>query len=151
MSLKYFKLNEPDVSAEDFKTEILSVNLKNGHYYSLRDSAVPVWRLLMEGQDVGTIVKWLAPHYGIAPEALAEEIGLFVTAIETLELIVPRPESPASTPAQLPEWLAEIPPGYSKPLLETYTEVKDLLMLDPIHDVDVTGWPHESQSTPEKS
>ena len=30
---------------------------------------------------------------------------------------------------------------YEKPKIETFSDMKDLLLLDPIHDVDETGWP----------
>ncbi len=30
---------------------------------------------------------------------------------------------------------------YAPPALETYTDMQELLLLDPIHDVDETGWP----------
>jgi hypothetical protein len=28
------------------------------------------------------------------------------------------------------------------PVLERYTDMQELLFLDPIHDVDESGWPH---------
>ena len=30
---------------------------------------------------------------------------------------------------------------YAAPKLATYSDLQDLLLLDPIHDVDETGWP----------
>lgn len=141
MTLKSFRLNEPDVSAEDFHSEILAVNLKNGHYHSLREAAVPIWRLLMEGRNTETIVQWLAPIYGCATSTLAPDIHDFVSELEKAELIVAAfaTESLSTTP---PDWLTRLSPPYAKPMLETYTEMQDLLLLDPIHDVDATGWPN---------
>ena len=31
--------------------------------------------------------------------------------------------------------------GYQPPVLETYADLQDILLLDPVHDVDETGWP----------
>jgi hypothetical protein len=28
------------------------------------------------------------------------------------------------------------------PLIEKFTDMEDLLLLDPVHDVDARGWPH---------
>jgi hypothetical protein len=137
-----FRLNEPDVSAEDFKSEILAVNLKNGYYHSLRHAAVPIWRLLMEGRDAEEIVRCLAPFYGCAPALLAPDIDAFVDELKEGHLIVANPDLPAASSGVASEWLAGVSPVYAKPLLETYTEMQDLLLLDPIHDVDAMGWPH---------
>ena len=32
-------------------------------------------------------------------------------------------------------------PAFVAPALTRYTDVKDLLVLDPVHDVDEMGWP----------
>ena len=40
--------------------------------------------------------------------------------------------------------------AYRTPVLSIYTDMQDLLLLDPIHDVDQAGWPtrkvHERES-----
>jgi len=33
---------------------------------------------------------------------------------------------------------------YLPPIVEKYTDMQDLLMLDPIHDIDETGWPNKA-------
>jgi len=140
MSRNCFRLNEPDVSAEDFNSAILAVNLKNGYYHSLSQSAVPIWRLLMEGCDISQIVQWLAPIYGCTPENLTPDVQKFVAGLEQAQLIVPAAETVA--PAQAPAWLSVLTPPYFPPVLEIYTDMQELLLLDPIHDVDVRGWPN---------
>ena len=32
--------------------------------------------------------------------------------------------------------------GFEAPILQKYTDMQDLLLLDPIHEVDEAGWPH---------
>ena len=39
-----YRLNEPDVSAEVFDEEVLAIDLKTGHYHSLRESGVFLWQ-----------------------------------------------------------------------------------------------------------
>ena len=31
---------------------------------------------------------------------------------------------------------------YGLPALERFTDMEDLLLLDPVHDVEEMGWPH---------
>ena len=36
-----------------------------------------------------------------------------------------------------------LPATFTAPNLETFTDLQELLMLDPIHEVDAAGWPHK--------
>jgi hypothetical protein len=146
MNSDSYRVNEPDVSAEDFRSEILAVDLKKGHYHSLRGAAVPIWRLLVSGAKVDSIVRWLSPVYGRPPQELALEIAPFVALLEESKLIVPDRSVQAPGDASAPDWLKELAPTFEPPLLETYTDMQDLLLLDPIHDVDAAGWPHPSEA-----
>ncbi len=124
--------------------------MKKGHYHSLRGAAVPTWRLLVSGANVETIIRWLSPVYGRTPQEMALDIVPFVTKLEENNLIVRDPSAGVSDKAAPPDWLEEHAPTFEPPVLETYTEMEDLLMLDPIHDVDATGWPHPSEAKTEK-
>ncbi len=148
MNPRQCKLNEPDVSAEDFKTEILAVNLKNGYYYSLREAAIPVWRLLLEGCDAALVGRWLADVYPSHSAQVEGDVTALVADLEKAGLIREADAPLAHTPATPPAWLGGLPPAYVKPVLETYTEMQDLLLLDPIHDVGETGWPSERVPEP---
>ena len=73
-----YRLKEPHVSAEDFKSEVLAVNLKNGFYHSIRGAGVPIWQLLMAGQVpiVGFFaIKWLPRAPRKTLPVLALQVG----------------------------------------------------------------------------
>jgi len=53
-------------------------------------------------------------------------------------LIVPAPADNPGSPLPVPERSSV---GFSTPTMSVYTDMEDLLLLDPIHDVDETGWP----------
>ena len=62
------------------------------------------------------------------------------------ELIVPdqiqgsEPEKKAAMPVEVdPE---EERLGYVAPTLQKYSDMQDLLLIDPVHEVDETGWPN---------
>jgi hypothetical protein len=44
-----------------------------------------------------------------------------------------------------PTWLGELQPPYISPVFYVYTDMKDLLLVDPIHEVDVSGWTHQPE------
>jgi len=37
--------------------------------------------------------------------------------------------------------------AFEKPKLQKFTDMQDLLLLDPIHEVDEAGWPHTRNDT----
>ena len=46
------------------------------------------------------------------------------------------------------DWLKSIENTFYEPLLECYTDMQDLLLFDPIHDVDTqVGWPKKSEDS----
>jgi len=131
-----YKINEPDVTFESFEGELLVINLGNGNYHSLRGSAVQIWPGLAAGQTGSEVAK-LWESQGDHTAA----IQTFIDQLVAEKLIVARGDKPVEsvTPsADTGEFTA--------PSLENYTDMQDLLMLDPIHEVDVTGWPKQPES-----
>lgn len=122
----------PDVVSESFDGELVVLNLGTGQYFGFNPSAAAAWAALMAGATPGQIVAAGASE----PALLA-----FIDRLEALNLIVP---DPAATPAALSDVLrAGIAADASAPTVESYDDLADLLMADPIHDVDQeAGWPH---------
>ncbi len=51
----------------------------------------------------------------------------------------------AASPLALPDGSAATAKDvrrFTEPTVHTYADMQDLLLLDPIHDVDETGWPN---------
>lgn len=139
MSAARYKINEPDVTFESFEGELLVINLGNGNYHSLRGAAVQIWPGLAAGQTVSEIAK-IWESEGDHSHA----IQTFVDQLVGENLIVPRedkPIEPFPTPSETVK--------FATASLENYTDMQDLLMLDPIHEVDVTGWPKKPEASPE--
>ena len=135
MSAQRFRLNEPDVTFEAFEGETLVIHLGTGNYYSLRGSAPTVWPWLAAGYTAEEIT---AAVGGAGGANFAGALETFVASLQEEKLIVERAETP-TLPA-LPVPAAAEP--LAAPALECYRDMQDLLLLDPIHEVDVAGWPN---------
>ena len=140
----HYRINEPDVSAEVFETEVLAINLATGHYPSLREAAVPLWRLILEGRTVEESASLLAAALGAAPAGVLSDAASLAQSLIERQVLVPA-SAPLTAPAE-PTWLADFKPPYVSPAFDTYTDMQDLLLIDPIHEVDVSGWPHQPAS-----
>jgi hypothetical protein len=121
--------------AEDFDGEIVAMHLKTGTYFSMKDTAAVLWRDLADGHSVESLVK-LAE----GKDDLARSIEGFVA--ELLEAELMRKASAASPPPQPPGLGSAIAAGAAAPVLEAFGDMRDLLILDPVHEVDERfGWP----------
>lgn len=141
-----FRINSPPVVAETLDGEATIVDLERGIYYSLNESGSYVWDELRRGAEPRAIAASLATRYSISSEAAEEAVEGLVRELVEQQLIVPLADGAEPVPAS-PDSRAGAPtsngddPGYSPPVLSTYTDMQDLLLLDPIHEVDESGWP----------
>ncbi len=110
--------------------EVIIANLDDGIYYSIRGSGILVWQLLLAGHTLSAIESLFSEKYGEVPS-----LSPFLDRLlENNLLVAEECLSPSLPPLN---W----PAAFSPPELERYDEMKNLLMLDPIHEVDEQGWP----------
>lgn len=140
-----FRINRPIVVDEVFDDEVVIIHFDTGNYYSLDKVGTEIWGLIESGASVGEIVESLAHRYDDSHEAMEDAIARFVVELQEEDLVA------ASTPRDLTtlkegeersegEW-ATTGRQFRAPIISRYTDMQDLLLLDPIHEVDEDGWP----------
>jgi hypothetical protein len=134
-----YRVNTPQVVGDVIDGEAIIIHLESGVYYSAREIATEIWVLIDQGASVGQIIESLSAQYEVSSLELSFALATFITELVTQKLIVPVPDAaPASitiTPAA-----QKLP--FTKPVLEIFRDMQNLLMLDPIHQVEPTrGWP----------
>ncbi len=131
-----YELNNPPMIAELVEGEVIAIDLDRGSYYSLLGAAAQVWSSIVAGRNAQEILAAVAPMP--APGSLDASLLGFLDALLAEQLIRPAPEQgPAAAPiAPLAPWAA------ASLRFERFTDMQDLLILDPIHEVDdEAGWP----------
>ena len=124
------------VVAEQFDNEIVIVNLDSGAYFSLRESAATAWLALTNQVPPNEVAERLAGAAGADIGVVRGDVERFVQTLLENGLIE-RTDHVAQGWNGLPKAAA----AYAAPVIEKYTDMEDLLLLDPVHDVDETGWP----------
>ncbi|KAB7732669.1 PqqD family peptide modification chaperone [Rudanella paleaurantiibacter] len=138
MSFPVYRTNTPAVVGEFFDNEVILVNMSMGHYYSLRDTAATIWQGLDAGLSTEALVQRLVDSYTVEAAEAEAAVLTFLEQLVRQHLVVLTDQPLATKSLDTPS--ARRP--YTHPLLETYTDMQDLLALDPIHDVDPQqGWP----------
>lgn len=141
-----FRINQPFVASELIDGEAVIMNLKAGTYYSARQVGGKLWAWIEEGANEAEILSRLAAAYTGEALDMAQAVERFIGQLLEQDLIavVPAP-SPAAPASAAPA--ADRPP-FTAPVLEVYADMRDLLLLDPIHDVAEVGWPIAKPTRP---
>lgn len=141
-SSSYFCINSPHVVQEVFDEEVVIVNLDLGRYYCLQGSGVEFWKLLSNGHSLGGIARILSATHAATPDEIERAGATLLSELSEQGLIVPAPAQPASDDlgGSLPNSAGNRKP-FVLPKLQVYDDMQDLLLLDPIHEVDEAGWP----------
>lgn len=129
----------PQVIFEEADFEVIVVNLLKGVYYYLTGSAAYIWMGLHSGQTPGQLADELS-HLTSHPETTHADVSRFVRELVNLELI----EGEQALSSDLPPVPVAgdfIKGNYVTPGIEVYSDLQDILLLDPVHEVDESGWP----------
>lgn len=153
-SVMRFQINAPKVIHEAFDDEVVIVNLGNGNYYSLGKVGADIWGLIERGATVGDIVEGLVRRYEGSRDEIEQAVHALMSDLQKDELIVPL-AAQGSERAQEGQASAEHEPAagrlpFEAPVLQTYTDMQELMLLDPIHEVDEAGWPSTKPEPPDE-
>ena len=135
------RLNRPKVICEVFEDEVVAINLETGTYFGMGGTAKEVWRLIEGEVPVDGMVAHLAERYTLERQEIAADLELFTHSLLAHGLVTAE-----QTGGKVPAASLNPPAGsWKAPRLTVYEDMQDLLLLDPIHDVDESGWPARQQ------
>jgi Coenzyme PQQ synthesis protein D (PqqD) len=130
--------NLPVTASENFAGETVVIHFERGTYFSLRGSAGTIWSLLQTPTSIARIVTALDGQSQLSLKNVEAMLTAFVTKLAEHDLI-----TSSGGPAEAPVISAEVVESLLEPPdLEIYTDLSELITMDPVHETDVlTGWP----------
>ena len=137
---RHYRANTPKVVYEAFEDETVLINLDNGNYYSFSGSGALIWDRIISGESIASVIEYLQGRFADATD-IALSVENFVRELVKENLIA---KDSSGTAKNIKPAKAQIPSlaRFEKPVLQKYSDMQDLLLLDPIHEVDEMGWPH---------
>jgi Coenzyme PQQ synthesis protein D (PqqD) len=132
-----YRINAPNVNSECIDGEVIIVNLENGSYYSCVDLGAYLWSRLVAGDTTEAIVHDLVAVFARDRTEIGTTVAEYVALLEKEQLIV---SAVAGEASGLSIEVA-LPTQFGTPELHAYSDMKDMLLLDPVHDVADVGWP----------
>ena len=152
MSEPRLRVNAPQVIHETIDGEVIIINLTTGNYYSVKGSGSDVWDVVAgsPGLTADDVVAAVGTRVDRPVAEIAREVESFLEDLRTEGLVVGDPAIGAGVAT-----LAAIGPTgdgaerrpFAPPVLEKYSDMQDLVLLDPVHEVDPTGWPQQRPET----
>jgi len=138
-----YKINYPHIVHDTIEDETILINLKNGNYYNIENSGTVLWDIIEKGGDVNDSCDLIAKKFKLAPEKIKNDIEIFISNLLMENLLVPLNEKDISSfeIKEMEVLINEKMKKYAAPVINKYSDMRDALMLDPIHEVDERGWP----------
>jgi hypothetical protein len=131
-------IDRVSVSSDFLEGEVVAIHLGTGIYYSLRGPAAVIWQALDQPAEAVQLGALLAAQFAVTPAQAEQDVIAFLFRLETEGLV--RPAADSGTPVPVVAGGSILP--YVTPQFERFSDLQDLLLLDPIHDVGPEGWPH---------
>jgi hypothetical protein len=140
----YYIINSDNVISEIIDGEAMIINLDNGFYFSMEQVGTLIWEAIEQGCSFDQIAAGVKRRYIGDPQTIEIGVRQLIDQLLAEGLITSVNQPPAETDhAQVVLSQNEVSDKmeYIEPSLNKYTDMEDLLLLDPVHQVDDTGWP----------
>ena len=132
-----FRCNEPTIAFEVLDDDVVLINFDTGAYYSIAGCGADIWSGLLGGMTVAEIADRLSASVAMDKHQVTGEVERFINDLVKEQLIVSADGNAPAATAQDTEFTTTFTP----PQLQKFTDMQDLILLDPVHDVSEEGWP----------
>jgi hypothetical protein len=132
----FFSTSVPMLVSRQFGNEVVLANYASGIYYNLDGTGAQIWLGIQAGKTVDQIIDGFSATAGADRSVVDQVVWTFVDRLLREGIIMPG--SPASSSK---DWSPVMSGEFLVPQLERFDDLRDLLLLDPIHDVGENGWP----------
>jgi len=112
---KTYCINSQKALSETLDGETIIINLESGSYYSMNHPGTAIWNAISQGLPISTT---------------SPDVSSFLDRLVTDQLVEETTESdkPVFETSETPK-------------LDKYDDMQEMLLADPVHDVDEAGWP----------
>jgi hypothetical protein len=126
-----------------FDDEVVIIDLNSGCYYSLREAAVEIWEMIERRPTAGEILASLGDVFSGPAEEMERDVLAFLDQLAAEGLVTTGDECGGGDAAAgiSKDGLTGERRPFKIPEMTKYEDQKEILLLDPIHEVGDLGWP----------
>ncbi len=133
------RINEPDVVFQQFPDEVVIINLREGTYYNTDGIGADIFGMIAAGADITQVRELLVARWDIEPSILNAVTEEFIFQLFNEGLVTGETSIPSTATEAFP---ARALQPFVVPSLNAHTDMQELLLLDPVHEVSEQGWPN---------
>jgi hypothetical protein len=138
----FFGQNAAEVASESFDDGLVLINFLTGRYFTMNRSGELVWACLSSATTAETITDHVARTAGAERDRVSSDVEQFLETLKSERMVTVwrAEEGPTSSSNSMPP--APDALAYERPQLQIYDDLSDLILLDPVHEVNESlGWP----------
>jgi hypothetical protein len=130
------------LASEQFENEIILIDVERGLYYSLQGACIDLWQAFASEQVADHVVEAFCARVPVADRGLLQQAIGHMCANNILVRAADRTTSESQIILNSIAFVA--------PVIEVYSDLADLIAIDPVHEVDATaGWPLRPPNFPD--
>lgn len=129
-------INTARAISETVDNETIIINLDTGNYYSVNESATVIWKELEKPQTLSSLTAFTENIYAASEDTIKTALQILLDFLVKEQLILET--TAAVTTEQLTNTTKK---PFIAPVIDKYDDMQEMLLADPIHDVDDSGWP----------
>jgi len=118
----------PKATAKVIDGEAIIMNLSNGLYFSMDNVGADVWLLVERRHSASEMAETIAARYNVSSEVTLADVSTLLQELLHEDLVVTIEGEPNGDG---PQWDGAPNKSYSAPILNKYSDMADLLALDP--------------------
>lgn len=142
----WLRVNRPRIVDEYIDGEVIMIDMTTGTYYSLNPPGAAIWSRIQGPVTAQALVE-RSPEFFVdgqsSPNLIRDASRAFVAELLSSELVVE-----ADEPDEMTSESEGTPVAFESPELLSFTEMQDLMLLDPVHEVAPAGWPFADPAAP---
>src|SRR5215472_4505283 len=136
-----YRVRDKNVVSEIIDEEAIIMDLTAGTYFSSDGAGAVIWDGIVCGLNAAQIKQRVRQVFSADAAKLNVDFENFVASLLINKLVDVAHEGTFSGV----DWNTPLPAdrrAYDRPVLNRYDDLQALALLDPIHDVEVDGWPN---------
>jgi Coenzyme PQQ synthesis protein D (PqqD) len=142
LAVEQITIDPSEVIHETVDGEVILIGLQTGCYYSLEGSGAEIWEGLAAGRTSEDVIAELERRYSADPDEISQAVSELVERLVEERLVRPGETNGGAPPRPRRFEGTGDRPSFERPVLHKFTDMQDLLLVDPVHDVGDAGWPH---------
>lgn len=135
-----FVINTSEVTGQVIDGEAIIMNLATGMFYSTDKVGAAIWTWIEQGLSVGQITSQIMAQYDVSEDKARSDLESLVGQLVGENLMEVRDEPGAGAASDRPDTQYPTRAPYQAPELNRYSDMTDMLALDPPMPVLGAPW-----------